>query len=359
MLDKEVLSPPERKVGDTDRLVIVPTQKCNLACSYCYAQKARSVGATIDKNKLSKAIDYILSSSNSKIKRFSFIGGGEPTVTWELLKWAVEYIRTESEKWKVDSYIRLTTNATQLSLKRVDWLKSNRVNVSVSFEILPEIQNMQRSYQDKSINSFEIVNAGVKLLIATGILPRIRSTITPQNVRLMKDMVAFVIKHYPKIKGLHFEHVSDFQIDQSKFYIDFVRYFFIAREYAKENGIDLRNSITHSASYLKSRFCSGELCVVPTGELVSCHRITSPEEELFKKFTYGRIDDTFDIFQNALENVENYIYSKPKQCVDCFAQWHCAGACPYNRYSFTSEQFCLYCEFTKKMITRELESKLV
>lgn len=357
MTEKETFSPPLQKVGLSDSLVIVLSQKCNLACSYCYAQEARST-ASIDEQKLKIAIDYVLSSQNKKTKGFTFIGGGEPTVTWELFRWAVEYIRSESEKLGVKSAITLATNATLFTNERVSWLKSNDISVSASFDILPEIQNTQRCFPDKSIKSFEIVDAGIKLLIAHGIFPRIRSTITPQNVSLMKDMVAFVVEHYPEIRWLHFEPVTDMQLEQADYYNDYISQFFIAREYARANGLELRNSITHSTGRLKSKFCSGELCVVPTGELVSCHRVSSPGEELFAEFSYGNIEDTILIDSNALENVESCIHSKPLFCSDCFAQWHCAGACPYNRALFTPEQLPLYCEFTKKMIAQELESKL-
>ena len=356
IIEKPTVPLKTQKLVMSDSAVIILSQKCNLSCTYCYAQESRS-SDTITKSKLKTVIDFILSTSNKK-KSFSFIGGGEPTVTWELLEWAVEYIREKSMIFSIKTQITLTTNATLLTLERISWLKMNKVNVGVSFEILPEIQNLQRCFPNKSINSFEIVDECIKLLIANWKPPSIRSTITPQNVFLMKDMVAFVSEHYPEIKRLHFEHVTDLQLEQKNYYDSFYSQFFIARTFARENGMELNNSIINSTNRLKSRFCAGEFCITPNGELVSCHRVSSSEEELFDKFFYGNVGEKIIIDDKALENVEYYNNFKPSLCSDCFAQWHCAGACPYKRHLFNPNQLSVYCEFTKKMIAKELEVKL-
>ena len=68
--------------SNKSHLVVIPSQICNLACTYCYAHQAHTKDS-IDKSTLVKAYDYIL-KSNSQNKYFSFIGGGEPLMAWDL-----------------------------------------------------------------------------------------------------------------------------------------------------------------------------------------------------------------------------------------------------------------------------------
>lgn len=349
-----IVLPQEQKIGIADKIRFILSQKCNLACSYCYAQEARS-NDILDKQKIKTIVDYFLSIPNNNTKSFSFIGGGEPILTWDLFVWAVNYIKNATKGQKIN--IGLSTNATLLNEERIVWLKQNNVGVGVSFDILPEIQNKQRCFPNFK-SSFDVVDTNIKLLIKNGFPPRIRSTITRQNVTLMSQMVLFVMKHYPEIKQLHFEQVADTEQNQTEFYNNFIEYFFKAKEIGNNNGIEVNNSIINSINYIKSRFCSGEFCVTPTGDLVSCHRISSKNESFFNEFCYGGVRDKVQINENKLLKVENVANYKLPQCSFCFAKWHCAGGCTYNRLHLSSEQLTNYCDFVKKMITKELEKKL-
>lgn len=90
-------------------LVVIPSQTCNLACTYCFASQAHSK-EYIDKLILTKAYDYIL-KNNNKEKHFSFIGGGEPMIVWKLLEWSFEYIFSHKEN-DDKVFFNITTNAT-------------------------------------------------------------------------------------------------------------------------------------------------------------------------------------------------------------------------------------------------------
>ncbi|MDR0833172.1 MAG: radical SAM protein [Candidatus Symbiothrix sp.] len=351
----EIVLPQERKIEVADKVVFILSQKCNLACSYCYAQESRSQD-TLDKNKIKTIVDYVLSVFNDKIKSFSFIGGGEPTVTWDLFTWSVNYIRNAAGQQKID--IGLTTNATLLSEARIMWLKQNEVRIGISFDILPAIQDRQRGFSNSSKSSFDTVDRVIKLLTSNGFYPRIRSTITRQNVALMPDMVQFVIEYYPELKRLHFEHVTDVEQNQTDFYDDFVSYFFKAKELGEANGIEVHNSIDNATNHIKSRFCGGEFCITPTGDLVSCHRVSSKTEKLFENFCYGLVNNKVQINKKHLAEAESIANSKLSQCSTCFAKWHCAGGCTNNRLLFSPEQLSVHCEFTKKMIIKGLENKL-
>ncbi len=123
---------------------ILLTDKCNFECSYCYSQEARSK-SIIKKEDLKTAIDFLLENGKEKkFVRISYLGGGEPTIMWNLLTWAIEYSVKKATKENIKIVNSLTTNGSLLTKSKIDWLKKHNISISLSFDILPEIQNIQR-----------------------------------------------------------------------------------------------------------------------------------------------------------------------------------------------------------------------
>lgn len=348
-----VVYPKEITLGSRNHVVILLSHKCNLSCSYCYAQSARSA-ETLSKDKLKVIINDLFESATGKIA-FSFMGGGEPMVTWDLLTFAIDYIRQYDYPQK-DVRISITTNGTLLDDERIAWIKEHNAVVGVSYEILPEVQNTQRSFAN-GVSSHLFVDKSIRALIRYGMYPRLRATITMNNLYRMCDMVNYAMLHYPELKKLHFEHVTEEGLTMDNYYYPFVEEFFRARSIAKANDIELSNSILTSIHRRKTRFCKGEYCITPKGFVVSCHRVAHENDPLFGKFNYGMVtDEKVAIDEEKREIVQRLAEEHAETCDSCFARWHCAGMCTENKYYYSKEQLKTLCEFTKMMVQRELEN---
>lgn len=346
-------------IDTSDKVMFILSQMCNLACSYCYAQESRSK-EVLSKEKIKAVVDYILSSNEDHSKTFSFIGGGEPMLTWGLLVWAINYITEETNQKKIKKSIGITTNATLLNEERILWLKKMNVKLCVSYDILPEIQNSQRNFSMSTLNSFDVVDKNIHLLLKHEVPFRLRSTITNKNVELMVDMVQFTVKNYPNINQLHFEPVSDTIENSNLYYEKFVKKFIEAYNVARENNIFVYNSILNSFFRIRKQFCVGELCVTPTGDIVSCHRHSTEKDIAFSSFQYGRVEDgSVCINQTSFHNAITVRQNRFNDCETCFAKWHCAGGCISIRKTLSSEQQMFYCRFIKSMLISFLENKLL
>lgn len=351
---KNVQEPQLKPFASSANLVIILSQMCNLACSYCYAQDARSKDV-LAKEKLKVAIDSHFDRISNKL-HFSFIGGGEPTLTWELLFWAINYIRSIDAGTRNVS-IGVTTNGTLLNDERINFLKENNVRIGLSFEILPDVQSTQRCFSDNK-NSFEIINVVIKKMETNGIHFSFRSTITSINVTRMSEMVEFVIRNYPKIKSLHFEQVTSTEIKKD-FYDKFIYHFIKARKLGECNGIEVYCSGSNCLNSIKSRFCGGEFCLTPTGDIVACHRISSPDERAFDLFNYARVGERgILINKTKLDRIEKFFNIKRASCSTCFAKWHCAGSCSMEKTIYSEEMRDLKCYFVKALIKNLLIDKL-
>ena len=355
---KNIYSIPSEKPTPKDfqihnHLILILSEICNFACSYCYAQKAHC-NDVIDFTAICKAVDTIISRSEKAV-RITFIGGGEPLVTYNLIKKTVEYAEHRAIHYQKKVYFSLTTNASLISKEIAKWMKHHNFRVSVSFEILPSIQNLQRPLLGGQ-GSYDIVETGINNLLREGIIPRFRATITPSNVMLMNQMVTHVVEKFPEVTMLHFEPVSDNSQCLDDFYLSYLSGFFGAKKIAKDNGILLTNSITTSMKQLKAIFCAGEFCVVPNGSFVSCHRVSSPNDMNYSLFRICGTETDYNI-EGTIKAGQTQA-SLDEKCENCFARWHCAGGCAYNRLSYSTEQMSAFCNFTRELVKRTIEEQL-
>jgi len=357
-IEKTTVSLPETKsIGSEDCAVIILSQLCNLSCTYCYAQEARSK-TVLSRDTIKSTIDSIVAKKPQKAE-FVFIGGGEPFVTWKALKWAIDYIYETKHK-ETNISITITTNATLLDEEKIDFIKQHDIHLGISFDILPKIQNLQRIFPSSKLDSFEVVDAAIRKIEEAKIPYSFRSTISKLNVNLMPEMVRFVHVNYKSIYKLHFEPVMSIKDNDKLFYDNFIESFMEARRIGSKLGITVYNSISNSLDKINSRFCRGEFCVTPTGAIVACHRVSSENEPFFDALSYGFVEKegTVSIDNNKVKDVFTTFTKKQEECSTCFAKWHCAGGCPVERITRTPDCQTFKCQFTKTILARLLEERL-
>ena len=171
-------------------------------------------------------------------------------------------------------------------------------------------------------------------------------------------MVQFVLKSYPYVKKLHFEHVTSTDNDKT-FYDAFINSFIEAQRIGRENGIDVYCSGSRGIAKIKYSFCRGEFCLTPTGEIVACHRVSSKEDKAFGLYKYAEVKNGSVLIDSSKKkSVEEYFYGNHSECKTCFAKWHCAGSCPTERSVYSDEMMELKCYFTKGLTKALLVEQL-
>lgn len=156
------------------------TNKCNMRCEYCYANKNKQ---SADINTLYKAVDFF---SNSDLKSFSLIGG-EPLCEAENTIKIIEYIRKNNE----DVPIYITTNGTLLTYDIAKFFKMNKVKLFLSFDGFADVE--QRRYVDGSSARNDILSA-IEMLVNSGVDFGVRLTLTRKNYKGCAKGVEFLVK---------------------------------------------------------------------------------------------------------------------------------------------------------------------
>jgi uncharacterized protein len=140
-------------------LSIIITDKCNLSCRYCYLKKER-YPKSLSERKLFKGLDIFFSFSPlDKCVQFT---GGEPLLSFPLLKKAVEYIRGRERKEKRIIDIGVISNGTLLNGRILDFFKEQRVGLIISLDGGKTKTDSNRIFSSSEKSVFDTVLKNLK-----------------------------------------------------------------------------------------------------------------------------------------------------------------------------------------------------
>ena len=117
-------------------LVLNVNTGCNLSCSYCYKEDldVPSAGRKMSFDTARDSIEMLLAESPDQ-ERYSLVFfGGEPLTNLPLIEQVIEFAEQRFARAGKPVDFSLTTNATLLNDKVIDYLDRHRVGVAVSID---------------------------------------------------------------------------------------------------------------------------------------------------------------------------------------------------------------------------------
>lgn len=358
LMNQSVLSDitPEVSEDTFCTLHLLLNEKCNFKCRYCYSASGRSK-AELDMAHIGPMLDYFLSDKRKAVKdrTIMFMGGGEPALSWKILREATLYAEKIATNNDITPHFAITTNGSILNDEMIVFFKEHNFTVQLSFEVLPDVQNEQRG-------SYDTVAANVVKLTEAGVGNYVRSTITEKNVDRIPEMVRYCHEHFPLVKKLSCQQVVDPTYFTST---DIVRNFFDryynsfkeGESLAQELGITLRSSSSHLINYSKrERFCYNLVCLTPYGTLTVCPDVSSPVEADYEDAVFGTVatPDKVEIDTEKLRSITTGSIHTIEKCRNCYARWNCGSGCPSSRRVYTPEIFDAICDHYRRMLVDSL-----
>jgi His-Xaa-Ser system radical SAM maturase HxsB len=140
------LSPP-RKLS---YVILVPTLRCDLSCSYCQVSRAalNAKGFDWTPDRLSQVLAFLDREGDQAIQvEFQ---GGEPTLRMDLILDVVRFCRT---RFKTCRFV-ICSNLSELAPELIELLKSDDVHLSTSLDGPPAVHTRQRTLQPDVTDRF-------------------------------------------------------------------------------------------------------------------------------------------------------------------------------------------------------------
>ncbi len=167
--------------------VLYFTNKCNLACTYCYEDLPGRPPQVMSKDDIRRTIDQILARESPDSQTLFVLFGGEATLEWENVCFAMEY--AYSKKQYV--HFNLETNGLKfLSDKFLNEVKNNffyknhgLLSIDVSFD---GIGNGDRVFHDGSESTASMLKVLTKLA-QSNMRWRLRYTIQKSNIHMWDE----------------------------------------------------------------------------------------------------------------------------------------------------------------------------
>lgn len=342
-------------------LHLLLNERCNFKCKYCYSASGRST-AELSLDTVAPMLDYFLSPERKAVnnRTVMFMGGGEPSLSWDILKESTLYAEKITEGSSVKPHFAITTNGSLLNKEMIEFFKKHDFTVQLSFEVLPDVQNQQRG-------SYDTVAKNVKRLTEMGVKNYVRATVTEQNVDRIPEMVEHCHNEFPLVKKLSCQQVVDpHHFTSIEIVKDFFgRYFKSFKEgeqLAEKYGITLRSSSSHLINYSKrERFCYNLVCLTPYGTLTVCPDVSSPNELDYGDAVFGKVsadNKSIEINSEKFAHITSGSIHTIDKCADCYARWNCGSGCPSSRRVYSPEIFDAICDHYRAMLTDSLINAL-
>lgn len=374
--DSEITCCEDIKYSKADRLVLVISQACNLACKYCYAQQGgygeNQKLMTFD--TLKKAIYRALELYPEGIRRIQFFGG-EPLLNFELMKKGIEWIITHFENINLEiPSFTIVTNGTLITPEIHSFFNKYKVNVTVSIDGNKEVNDINRIYKSNGLGTYAKIVENLEMMNEErNYILMLEMTVDEANIKQFKESGKLLdIESLLQFKPDMFHIVPAIWPDNCENcrrgdldYIESLKDYFAELTQKSADSITLENSFNimkaSSMALLilkkrkKKHMCGAgldEISISVDGDIYPCFAFIG-EKELCMGNVYEALSDRY---KNVYEQCNNNRYDNIQECKECWANGLCSN-CIGNAYLANSridKPIKELCEVQKVMLEKTI-----
>jgi uncharacterized protein len=348
------------------------TKGCNLRCGYCYyaaRDDAYDPRETMSADVAERSIDMLLREGPPGEAVHVHLFGGEPLLNFALLRHAVEYGERRAAECGRAITFEVTTNGTRFSAEVIEFLNAHAVDVGVSFDGPPLVQDAARPALSGS--SYDKAAPGIRAFLASraGTALAAKAHCSVVVTRRELDLVK-IVEH---LEELGFEriiltpatdlggHAHGLRMEDLPAVL--AAYDALARRCEQRRREGRRATVTWFDNLMgrllsgerKTEFCQGGmeyLGVAANGDVSLCYRFYENDE-----FKMGSVQGGID--RGVTERLLSLPLEKRPACGSCWARYFCGGGCHHENLISSGglgEPNPVTCEILRHTMGRTLET---
>jgi uncharacterized protein len=321
-------------------LSLAIAQKCNLGCTYCYAQQGQFGGEArnMEREAAERAVDMLVNGAAPGARLNLAFLGGEPLANRPLLQETTRRADRMAKARGVTLGFSITTNGTLVTEEDADFFEAFGFAVTVSLDGPRKVHDKLRPYQSGK-GSFDRIMKNVAPMLAKQRRMQVgaRVTVTPDNLRLRETLDEFIAAGFhtvgfsPMLRSptgsgelshADLEPMLAQMIDCGR---EFERKTVAKEPYPFANMLSALREIergTHRPYPCGAG--AGYLGVSADGDLAACHRFVGDADGAMGSVTKG-----IDADRRAAWLAERHVH-RQDPCRSCWARYLCGGGCHHE-----------------------------
>ncbi len=181
----------ERK-GHVGYLRLSLTERCNLACTYCFIEDFLADHPSMPPERFMKIMSWFIRMNRGQSPSIQYFGG-EPMLRMDLIGLGNSMLSEAKSAGQIHDYYQMVvTNGTLMNEEHAQFFVKNNVNVIFSIDGWKEI-NDQKRVDRQGRGSFEALLRGINIYKQNGGNLKCLVTLQPHNAAVLPSIVEFLV----------------------------------------------------------------------------------------------------------------------------------------------------------------------
>jgi uncharacterized protein len=332
--DTPLTNPPLRALS------LAIAQKCNLGCTYCYAQQGEFGGAakSMELNEAFRAVDLLVNAAEPGARLNLAFLGGEPLVNRRVLRAATERATEMALDRGARITFSITTNGTLLSEDDARFFEEHGFAVTISIDGPREVHDALRPFKGGA-GSYDAVMKRVEPLLRIQRQMQVSSrvTVTPKNLSLRGTLDTLVAAGFHSVgfSPMLSAPTGDGEMQAQDLEVMLAEMIDCGQEFERASCSGRRYPFANMTNAMREIHrgthrpypCgagAGYLGVSAEGELSACHRFVGDQDGAMGSLADG-IDPGRQVEWLATRHVH-----RQEPCRSCWARYLCGGGCHHE-----------------------------
>lgn len=321
-------------------LSLAIAQKCNMGCTYCYADQGDFGGPTknMSLETALKAIDLLVKDCPENGKAQLTFLGGEPLINRKAIREATIYAEKIAKQKNIQINYSITTNGTLVTESDAEFFEEYGFSVTVSLDGIGENHDLNRPMKGGK-GSYDTIIKNIQPLLSLQkkMQVSVRVTVTPENSNLPAILDEFIqmgfhgVGFSPLLRSsngkneMNQEQLSIMLENMIACGLNFEKNVLAGKRYPFLNMVNALKEISKGTH--RPYPCgagAGYMGVSADEDLFACHRFVNED--------IGKMGDLNKGVNSDLQN--NWLSSrhvnKQEPCSQCWARYLCGGGCHHE-----------------------------
>jgi uncharacterized protein len=332
--DTPLSSPPLRALS------LAIAQKCNLGCTYCYAQQGEFGGPAknMELADALRAVDLLVGTAEPSARLNLAFLGGEPLVNRKVLRAATRRALELADGRGAKITFSITTNGTLLTEDDGRFFEEHGFAVTISIDGPQEVHDALRPFKGGA-GSYDAVMKRVAPLLKMQQRMQVsgRVTVTPRYLSLRRTLDTFIAAGFHSVgfSPMLSAPTGEGEMQSEDLELMLGEMIDCGREFECASGRGQRYPFANMVNAMREIHrgthrpypCgagAGYLGVSADGELAACHRFVGDEQG-----GMDSLDDGVDLTRQADWLAARHVH-RQEPCQSCWARYLCGGGCHHE-----------------------------